>query len=130
MFEVSAHRATTALEKLNSRCNALTDEAMQVCVHRETIHTAQMGQVQLGAKRQHMHALVKNSSFQLSRVSAFTFSEGWRCLELFISLASRKTLANKPSPESESICGPRADYWSRSVVSSTSSQCCAAAREK
>ena len=49
MFEVSVHRATTALEKLNSRCNALPDEAMQVCVHRETIDTAQMGQVQLGA---------------------------------------------------------------------------------
>ena len=83
VFEVSAHRATTALKKLNSRCNALTDEAMQVCVHRETIHTAQMGQVQLGAKRQHMHALVKNSSFQLSRVSAFTPSDEWRLLEHF-----------------------------------------------
>ena len=49
-FEVSAHRATAALEKLNRRCNSLLDEAMQVCVHDETIDTPQMSNCSLGAK--------------------------------------------------------------------------------
>ena len=50
MFEVSAHRATAALEKLYGRCKWAIDETMQVCVHRETIDTAQMSNCSLGAK--------------------------------------------------------------------------------
>ena len=51
MFEVSAHRATAALEKLYGRCKWAIDETMQVCVHRETIDTAQMSNCSLGAQK-------------------------------------------------------------------------------
>ena len=71
MFEVSAHRVTTALEKLNSRYKWATDETMQVCVHRETIDTAQMGQVQLGAKMNKVqHILVRAPLFKVPAVQS------------------------------------------------------------
>ena len=69
------------------------------------------------------------SSFQLSRVSAITPSDG-RGVSSVLPLAAGKTLANSQAPESESIAGCTRTHWSRSVVFLASSQCCAAAGEK
>ena len=49
-FEVSVHRATTALKKLNRRRKDLIDEAVRVCSYCETDHARQMGNCSLGAK--------------------------------------------------------------------------------
>ena len=42
-FEVSVHRATTALQKRNRRRKDLIDEAIRVCSYCEANHTMQMG---------------------------------------------------------------------------------------
>ena len=83
MFEVSVHRATTALNLRNRQFEGLINEAMQVCVHCETIFKAQRSNcIQLSSeqKRQHItraFGAPPYSSFQLSRVSAFVPPEGW-----------------------------------------------------
>ena len=56
-FEVSVHRATTALKKLNRRRKDLIDEAVRVCTYCDTDHTVQTS----NCTRSKMNTLVQRT---------------------------------------------------------------------
>ena len=123
MFEVSVHRATTALKKLNRRRRDLMDEAPRVCNYCEANHTVQKGNCStrsLDSARGMRARLFELSAVRSLRIHPFRGMEESRAFHL---LAASKILANSQAPESESIAGCTRTHWSRSVVFLASSQC-------